>query len=200
MFDDASTFSDGTIQVNYIQISVFLVQWIHRWSVNWLHILCDECTRRNRSEKYNVLKWKNNEIATWMTLKSSEIHKLTSWSIKTILIHLLVSSAFRQCTLPHFIRPMLSAQICSEEKILLSPEFNRSIIFSKKTTMTKKSTQFFWHWIIGGRIILWFNIGPSSFSHKNSFSGWAGKNVFVVLLQPLIGSQKKYIRFQRKIF
>ena len=29
--------------------------------------------------------------------------------------------------------------------------------------MTKKSAQLLRHWIIDGRIILWFNVGPSSF-------------------------------------
>ena len=35
--------------------------------------------------------------------------------------------------------------------------------------MTKKIDQFLRHWIIGGRIILWFNIGPSSFPKRYSF-------------------------------
>ena len=50
-----------------------------------------------------------------------------------------------------------------------SPEFNRSIIFSKETSMTKKIDQFLRHWIIGERIFLWFNISPRSLPNRYSF-------------------------------
>ena len=59
-----------------------------------------------------------------------------------------------------------------------SPDFNRSIIVSRYTSMTKKKmNQFLRHWIIGGRIISWFNIGPSSFSNWYSSCGWASRIV-----------------------
>ena len=41
--------------------------------------------------------------------------------------------------------------------------------------MTKKSEQLLRHWIIDGRIILWFKIGPSSFPNGYSFCGWLAK-------------------------
>ena len=67
--------------------------------------------------------------------------------------------------------------------------------------MTKKTTQLFWHWVSDGRIILWFNIGPSSFSHGYSCCGWAGRNTSLWFCFSLWSARKsKYIRFQRTIF
>ena len=67
-------------------------------------------------------------------------------------------------------------------------------------TMTKKIGQFLRHRLINGRIILWFNIGPLSFPNEYSSCRWTGKNVFVVLLYPLIGSQKQLHWFSPQNF
>ena len=88
-----------------------------------------------------------------MTLKSSETKNFLSCWISTILKSFLVSSACCRCTLPHFVRPMLRSHKIVPKITLISPEFNRSIIFSAKITMTKKSDQLLRHWIIDGRII-----------------------------------------------
>ena len=67
--------------------------------------------------------------------------------------------------------------------------------------MTKKSTQLFRHWIIDGRIILWFNIGPNSFPNGYSSCGMAGRSTSLWFCVSLWSARKsKYIRFQRTIF
>ena len=68
-------------------------------------------------------------------------------------------------------------------------------------TMTKKSTQLFWHWIIDEGIILWFNIGPSSFPNGYSLCEWAGRSTSLWFCFSLWSTRKsKYIRLQRNIF
>ena len=67
--------------------------------------------------------------------------------------------------------------------------------------MTKKIDQFLRHWIVNGRIILWFNIGPSSFSDGYSSCGWAGRSTSSWSCFSLWSACKsKYIRLQRKFF
>ena len=43
-------------------------------------------------------------------------------------------------------------------------------------TMTKKSTQLFWHWVSDWRIIFWLIISPLSFPDGYSSCGWAGRS------------------------
>ena len=67
--------------------------------------------------------------------------------------------------------------------------------------MTKKIDQFLRHWIIGGRIILWLSIGPSSFPYRYSFCGWAGRNTSLWFCFSLWSARKSTcIRFQRIVF
>ena len=57
--------------------------------------------------------------------------------------------------------------------------------------MSKKRAQLFRHWIIDGRIILWFNMGTSSFTLIGTvFVDELAEIRLVVLLWPLIGLQK----------
>ena len=70
-----------------------------------LHIQRDKCTRRNRPELVHCPAIRINKIASWMTLKSSEI-KNFSWRISAILKYALVTSAFCHDALPLFITPM----------------------------------------------------------------------------------------------
>ena len=68
-------------------------------------------------------------------------------------------------------------------------------------TMTKKSTQLFWHWESNWRIIFWLNISPLSFPDGYSFCRWAGRSTSLWFCLSLwSGRKSKYIRFQRKIF
>ena len=66
-----------------------------------------------------------------MSLKSSEMKNFLSWRISTVLKPFLVSSASCHCALPHVIRPTLSVLKFIPKIIYQSPEFDRSIFFSK---------------------------------------------------------------------
>ena len=135
-----------------------------------------------------------------MTLESSEVQNC-SWRIRTKLKSFLASSSSCHAAPPLYIRPMMSEYKMILKMIFYSPENNRSIIFSGKTSMTKKMNQFLWHWKIGTRIILWFNICPSSFPNRYSSWGWAGRKTSLWFCFGLWSACKsKYIRFQRKVF
>ena len=68
-------------------------------------------------------------------------------------------------------------------------------------TMTKKSTQLFWHWVSYWRIIFWLNVSPLSLSNRYSSCGWAGRSTTLCFCFRNWSARKsKYIRFQRKIF
>ena len=128
-----------------------------------------------------------------MSLKSSEVKNFLSSWINKILKAFLVSSVFCHCTLPLFIRSMLRLLKFVSKTIFLSPEFSRSIFFSWKLTMTKKSSQSFWHWESESRTSSWLNIRPKSLTDRYSSCSWQ--------IRSSIGSTCKsnYIRFQRII-
>ena len=69
---------------------------------------------------------------------------------------------------------MLTIQKILLKIIFCSPEFYHSIVVTRETSVTKKMDQFLRHWIIGERILSWFNISPSSFPHMYSSCGCAG--------------------------
>ena len=69
---------------------------------------CDKCTRRNCPELTHCPGvCRINGIASWMSLKSSEIKNFLSWRVSTTLKSFLVASASLHLALPHFIRPIL---------------------------------------------------------------------------------------------
>ena len=82
----------------------------------------------------------------------------------------------------HFVRPMMKVQEMFQKIIFYSPELIRSIIFSRKTSMTKKTNQVLWCFIIGDWIFSWFNIDPTSFTSKYGSCGWAVKAVKIWFL------------------
>ena len=108
-----------------------------------------------------------------MTLKSSEI-KNFSWRISTILKSVVASASYL-CTLPLVVRPMMTTKKLFLKIVFDSPEFNRSIVFSMWTSMTKKMNWFLRHFIIRDWIFSWFNIGPNSFPNRYGPSGRAGR-------------------------
>ena len=66
-------------------------------------------------------------------------------------------------------------------------------------TMTKKSTQLFWHWVSDGRIIFWLNICQLSFPDGYSSCRWAGRSTSLwFCLSPWSARKSKYIRFNAK--
>ena len=82
--------------------------------------------------------------------------------------------------------------------IFCSPEFDRSIIFSRYTPMTKKIDQFLGHWVIGERTFLWFNISRTSLLNRYSSCGWAVRNTSLWFCLRLWSTRKSTcIRFQR---
>ena len=68
-------------------------------------------------------------------------------------------------------------------------------------TMTKKSTQLFWHWISDWWVIFWLNVSPLSFPDGYSSCRWAGRSTSLWFCLSLWSARRsKYIRFQRKVF
>ena len=141
------------IQVNLMWIFMFLVHGIRReeyrlssaqilsswlvsilnswWSVNWLHILCDKCKRRNSVELLQCPVMKDQwdcVLDVLEELGDKEFRVLTS---STILKSFLDTSVSCHLTLPHVTRSMLRVLKFVPKIIFQSPEFNRSIFFSK---------------------------------------------------------------------
>ena len=141
-----------------------------------------------------------NGIASWMTLKSSEVKNFLSWQISTTLKYFLVASASLHFALPHFIRPMLGVLKIVPKIIFQSPEFNRTIFFSRLLTMTKKS-QSFCHWVSEIRLSSWLNVSPNSLTNRYSSCSWASRGRSSWFCFSLWSAWKsKYIRFQCKFF
>ena len=68
-------------------------------------------------------------------------------------------------------------------------------------TMTKKSSQSFWHWERDMRISSWFNISPSSFTSRYRSCRWASRSTSSWFCFGLWSARtSKYIRLQRKFF
>ena len=67
--------------------------------------------------------------------------------------------------------------------------------------MPKKINQFLRHGIVGERIILWLNIGPSSLSIRYSSCGWASRSTPSWFCFSLwLARKSTCIRFQRIVF
>ena len=123
-----------------------------------------------------VLLWRINKIASWLTLKSSEVKNFLSWWISRILKYFLVSSASCQACFPLAIWPMRGVHEIFLKIFFYSPELNGSIIFSMHMlSMTKKMNHFLRDYKVGEWVFPWFNIGPSSFLNRNCFWRRAGK-------------------------
>ena len=78
---------------------------------------------------YIVLQWRINKIASWRSLKNSQINNC-SWIICTILISSFWSSSCCQPCFPSIVRPMNRLWELILKIFFHSPEMNRSILFS----------------------------------------------------------------------
>ena len=94
---------------DFVLLLLILNLW---WSVHWLHIQYDKCTRRNWPELVHCPVMKEiNEIASWMTLESSEIKNFLSWWISTILIFSCCLRLLPSCSSIHHRTNIESTQI-----------------------------------------------------------------------------------------
>ena len=75
-----------------------------------------------------VLQRRINKVASWMSLKSSEINDC-SWNISAELISHFCSSSCRQACFPTIVRPIRNLWILTL-KIINSEELNCSVFFS----------------------------------------------------------------------
>ena len=138
-----------------------------------------------------VLQWRINKIASWVSLKSSEV-KDSSWIISAVLISPFCSSSCCQTSFPSIIRPMRNLWKLTLKIFFNSPEMNRFIFFSLYLLrMTKKMDYFLRNFVCRERE------SDSLVQYQSTFlrsSEWCSMNswqvlFFVVLLVPLIGMQ-----------
>ena len=84
---------------------------------------------------------------------------------------------------------------------MYSPEFNRSLIVSRWTSMTKKMNLFLRRCTIGKRLFSWFDISPSSLPYKYGSCRRAGRFSFLCFCFCLRSVCKiTRIQFQRILF
>ena len=114
-----------------------------------------------------VLQWRIKKVASWMSLKSSEINNY-SWNISAVLISPFCSSSCSHACFPTIIRPTLRLWKMILKIVLNSPELNRSVFFSLYCfRVSKKMDYFLRNLVRRERRISWFNINPLSFIHRN---------------------------------
>ena len=115
-----------------------------------------------------VLQWRINKIASWMSLKSSEINNC-SCIISTVLESPSCSSSCCQTCFPSTIRPMNRLWEWILKIFFDSPDMNRSILFSMYCLrVSKKMDYFLRHFVLREkRIFPWFNVNPLPFIHRN---------------------------------
>ena len=212
------------IRVEYFNIRIFvlLVHWVHGseeyhvfcskfvlllsilnllWSVNWLHIRCGTCTRRNRSEFIHCLVMKDQwdcvlndleELGDKEILFLMDQYKIESFLVSSDFLPLYSSLFIRPMLRLHKIVPMilLYSRIQSLHHLLEVDDYDEeeySIVLTlgkrlANNLVAQNQSTFFHRWV-------WF-----------LWMSWQ-EYVFVVLLWPLWSAHKsKYIRFQRKIF
>ena len=76
-----------------------------------------------------VMYWKINKIASWMSLKSSEINNY-SWTVSAVLIFPFCSPSCCQACFPSIDRSMRNLWELTLKLFFNFPEMNRSIFFS----------------------------------------------------------------------
>ena len=110
-----------------------------------------------------------------------------SWRISAIHVYFLVSSSSCHAFLPLFVRPMMTIQEMFLKIVFDSPEFNRSIIVSSNTSMTKKLAS---STLENRRANIFLVQHQLKFSRQYVqflWMSWQNLVFFVVLLWPLIG-------------
>ena len=150
---------------------VFPLSILNLWcSVNWLHVVnvlegnCPELTHCPGVCKING-------IASWMSLKSSEIKNFLSWRVSTTLKSFLVASASLHLALPHFIRPILRVlKIVPKRIFLISRIQSHHLLLVRRRVFRLFAT--------GSACIglsSWFNISPYSFTNRCNSCRWANR-------------------------
>ena len=138
-------------QFNFIRIFVFFVHWIHSreeyhlsilawilssryrsWICGGVYTDCTsnmiKCSRRNRSESIHCPVLKDQWIASWMTLNSSEIKNFLSWTSQ--YNNELFSCGLRLLPFYSSTVHQTNVEIAQDRSEDNSPEFNRSIFSS----------------------------------------------------------------------
>ena len=180
-----------------------LSQRIHsqeEYCLSFARTLTSKCKSQTDGRMTNVLEetvrnhdivlYRINEIASWMSFMSSEIHKC-SWNISTMLEPSLVSSSSCHAYFLLAIRPMRAIQEIFLKIFEHSPEVNGSIFFSMQMLWMTKKRHFIWHFRIWERIFPWFNVNLNP-SPNGDYSWWRVRPqvlLIVVLLWPSIGMQ-----------
>ena len=114
-----------------------------------------------------VLQRRINKIASWMSLKNSEINNY-SWIISAVLIFPFCSSSYCQACFPSIVRSMRNSWELTLKIFFNSPDMNRSILFSLHLLrVTKKMDYFLRNFVRRERVIPWFNINPIPCVHRN---------------------------------
>ena len=106
-------------------------------------------------------------VASWMTLKSSEVKNFLSWRVSTILKSFHVASA-SHLSLPYIIRPTLRVLKFVPTIIFQSPEFRSRHLLLEVVVHNEKSMQSYCHWI---EFLVHFQ--SISFTNRYSFCRWA---------------------------
>ena len=94
-----------------------------------------------------VLQWRINKIASWMSLKSSEINNC-SWIISTVLEYPFYSSSCCQTCIPSIVRPMNRLWELILKIFFNSLEMNRSVFFSMHLLWMTKKKRYFLRYLI----------------------------------------------------
>ena len=206
------------IQVNLVKILVTFVPRVKRQEEYCLSLarilssryqswICDRMKIERTSNMANnleqfarnhniVLQWRINQIASWMSLKSSEINDY-SWIISTVQESPFCSSCCCETCFPSTVRPMNRLCEWILKIFLHSPEMNLSIFFSMYFLwVTQKMNHFLRNLVLGERVSL-VQYRSNSFSPWERFLMKSQQVVFfVVLLLPLIWSAYKIFRIQ----
>ena len=154
---------------NFVLPVSILNSW---WSVNWLHLRCDKCTRRNRSELVHCPVLKDQ----WDCV----LNDLEELGDKEFLV---LTDQYNIEIFSCFLRLLqLYSPTCHPTNVEIAQDLSEDtpLIFRIQSLHhlleVKKSTQLLWHWLSDWRIIFWLNINPRSFTDRYSSCGWAGKS------------------------
>ena len=183
---------------NFVLPVSILNSW---WSVTWLHIRCDKCTRRNRSELTHFPVVKDQWDCVLNDLEELGVKEflvlMDQYSIEifSCCLRLLpfCSSTFHRTNAE-------SSQIRSEDNLLISRiqslhlllvvDYHDEEDWSVSLTLNNRRAN-----------ILVVQYQPKFFPQKVQFLWMSWQNlVFVVLLRPLIGSQKQVHSFSTQNF
>ena len=119
-----------------------------------------------------VLQWRINKIASWMSLKSSEINDY-SWRISTVLASPYCSSSCCQAYLPSVVRPKKRLRELVLKIFFYSPEMNRSILFSMYLLRMRRR---------------WITFFETSYAERECFPGSISTQ-FLLFIGTIVGGE-----------